>query len=87
MAKPVGRTILKLALWSLIIGLVLSVMKVSPASLLSFLGQTAQDIFAWVVGIIEWAVPYLVLGAAVVIPIWLFMVAWRFLRGKSGKNG
>lgn len=30
------------------------------------------------------AVPYLVLGAAVVLPIWLIMAAWRFLHSKNG---
>ncbi len=84
MARPVGRTVLKLVLWSLIVGLALKLMNVTPASVLGFLGDTAQDIFAWVVGVVEWAVPYLVLGAAVVIPIWLFMAAWRFLRSKDG---
>jgi hypothetical protein len=28
-------------------------------------------------------VPYLVLGAAVVVPIWLVIAAWRFLRSKG----
>ena len=84
MAKPVGRTVLKIVLWSLVVGLALSMLKVSPASILSFLGETAQGIFAWVVGVVEWAVPYLVLGAAVVVPIWLVIAGWRFLRSKSG---
>jgi Na+/H+-dicarboxylate symporter len=84
MARPVGRTVLKLVLWSLIVGLALSVLNVSPAAILGFLGETAEGIFAWVVGVVEWAVPYLVLGAAVVLPIWLIMAAWRFLRSKNG---
>ncbi|MDP6787495.1 MAG: DUF6460 domain-containing protein [Rhodospirillales bacterium] len=84
MARPVGRTVLKLVLWSFIVGLALKLMNVTPASVLRFLGTTAQDIFAWVVGVVEWAVPYLVLGAAVVVPIWLITAAWRFLRSKNG---
>ncbi len=46
MARPVGRTVLKLVLWSLIVGLALSVLNVSPAAILGFLGETAEGIFA-----------------------------------------
>ncbi len=61
-----------------------AVSQMVPATILGFLGETAEGIFAWVVGVVEWAVPYLVLGAAVVLPIWLIMAAWRFLRSKNG---
>jgi len=82
MPKNILPTVFKLAIGSLILGLLLSMFSVSPRKLLEGLGSTALEIFDIVAGILEWAVEYILLGAVVIIPIWLVVVAWRAFRGE-----
>lgn len=74
-------TILKLLIWSLVVGAVLAFLDLSP-----------QDVFAWAV---DWtrqvlrdiqfytgrAISYVLLGAVVVVPIWALSYLWRVLKG------
>ena len=78
--KTISRTLLRLFFFSLIIGLALSALNVSPESLLGALGGTVESIFLVVVDAVEWAVPFVLIGAVVVLPIWLVLSAWRFIR-------
>jgi hypothetical protein len=74
--------IVKLAAASLAVGLVLSLLEVRPAALLGRLGTLAGDAFGLVVAAVQWAVPYVLLGAVVVLPLWLLLWAVRRLRGR-----
>ncbi len=76
----ISRTLIRLIFYSLVLGLVLSAVDVSPESLLGAIGGTAENIFLVVVDAVEWSVPFVLIGAVVVIPIWLIMSAWRFIR-------
>jgi len=76
----ISRTLLRLFFYSLTLGLVLSALNVSPQSMLGAIGGTAESIFLAVVDAVEWAVPFVLIGAVVVLPIWLVMSAWRFIR-------
>lgn len=86
MAEPHFRNfrvpVLKLIVISLIVGLLLSLFNMRPEELLTRFGDTVRAIFSIVVGWVETAVPYILLGAVVVIPIWLALVLWRYVRGK-----
>jgi len=83
MSNKVISTIVKLAVASLAIGIVISIFNVSPRRILDLLGSTAQEIIATIVSVFEWAFQYILVGAIVVIPIWLVMVIWRTVRNKS----
>lgn len=83
MSSKVTSTIVKLAVVSLILGIVISFFNVSPRRLLEALGGSAQEIVAIVLSMLEWAVSYILVGAVVVVPIWLIVVAWRAVRKKS----
>lgn len=76
----ISRTLLRLFFYSLIIGLVLSALNISPESMLGAIGGTVESIFLVVVDAVEWAVPFVLIGAIVVVPIWLVLVALRFVR-------
>lgn len=85
MARPiiprnVSRTLLRLFFYSLILGLALSALNISPESLLGTIGGTVESIFLVVVDAVEWAVPFVVIGAVVVLPIWLVFAGLRFIR-------
>jgi len=46
-------------------------------------GETAQKIFSLVARFIEWSVKYVLLGAVIVMPIWLIFFLIGKARGKS----
>lgn len=76
----ISRTLLRLFFYSLIIGLALSALNISPESMLGAIGGTVESIFLVVVDAVEWAVPFVLIGAVVVLPIWLVVAAYRFIR-------
>lgn len=83
MSRSIRSTIIKIVVWSLIIGLGLSLAGVTPETLLSGLGETVQRIFSIFVSMVQWAVPYIILGAVVVIPVSVVILVWRWFRRKS----
>ena len=86
MPQNIGRTVIKVVVWSLVIGLLLAAFDIKPQLLLEGLGETVQSIFELVASFVEWTVPYILLGAVVVIPIWLIMTIIRIAREKSGSR-
>ncbi|CAN7217891.1 DUF6460 domain-containing protein [Rhizobium sp. LjRoot30] len=62
---------LKIALASLLLGAALSFFGITTKSLLSFAGLTPEDIWLFVEKAIGWAIPNMVLGSLIIIPIWL----------------
>lgn len=80
MARNVGGTIVKLAILSLLVGLVLSLLDISPKRALEGLGGFAKDIVELVASFFAWAAEYILVGAAVVVPIWLILWALRSRR-------
>ncbi len=86
MSPKIISTIVKLAVISLVLGIVISFFNVSPRRILELLGTTAEDIMATLLSIFEWAFSYILVGAAVVVPIWLIVVAWRTVRARTGSR-
>ena len=80
MPRNLGGTLLKLFILSLIVGFVLSVFNIDPEKLLGSIGGTVESIFNVLVDALEWAVPFVLIGAVVVIPIWLILAALRMAR-------
>ncbi len=80
----IGRTIVNLLIVSLIVGLVLSLLDVTPRQLFENFGDTARAAYDLVAGFFLWAGPFVVIGAVVVLPIWAFAQLLRFLRGRRG---
>ena len=83
MPTNVKDTIIKLCVASLIVGLLLGFFDIDPRELLAEFGDTVQKIFSIVASVVEWAVKYLLLGAVVVLPIWLIFFLIGRLRGRK----
>ena len=83
MPANIRDTLIKLVLFSFVIGLLLSFFEIDPAELLKNFGATAEKVFEVVADIIEWGVKYVLLGAVVVVPIWLVFFLLGRLRGKK----
>ncbi|MGB6086439.1 DUF6460 domain-containing protein [Parvibaculum sp.] len=82
---PVLPTLLKLAIASIAVGVVLAVFGIKPVDLWrDFLDTIAR---VWEMGFtaIDWSLQYLLLGAVVVIPIFIAVRLWNMLvtRGKE----
>lgn len=81
MMSNVVRTVLKLFILSLVVGLVMHWLDVTPLGLIESLGENARQFVAWLRGFLGWAVEYVLLGALVVVPIWaLVALVGRFRR-------
>ncbi len=81
--RSIASTVIRIFLASLAVGLVLSVLDITPQRLLQSIGGTAEDIFEIGVSAIDWAVPFVLLGAVVVIPLWLLRLLWRTARNRK----
>ena len=75
MPRNLVGTIFKIAVLSLIVGLVLSALDISPARILEGLGVTARDAIDTGASVVAWALEYIIVGAAIVVPIWLIVAA------------
>lgn len=63
--------VIKIVIASLMTGAVLSALNISAAEILSEIGMTPEAIFSMLQKGAEWAIPNLVLGSLVIVPIWL----------------
>lgn len=76
-AQKIGKTIFKLAVVSLIVGLFMSFFDITPQSILNNFGETVAKAYQTVIGWGEWMVPYILLGATIVLPIWAILALLR----------
>lgn len=72
----------KLLIISFIVGIVMSALNIDPLDILNGIQNLIVRIYNLGWESIEWALRYLVLGAVVVIPIWLVLRVLKFT-GKS----
>lgn len=61
----------KLALASLLAGSLLSLFGITPRAVLDSMGMTAEDLQNGIVGGFAWAAPRMLMGAVVILPVWL----------------
>lgn len=73
----------RLAILSILAGLVLSFFGITPRNFFRTLDEIARSIYDLGFGAIEWMFDYLVLGAMVVVPLWLIS---RLLRMRGIKT-
>lgn len=83
MPANIREALIKVLLFSFVVGVLLSFFEIDPKQLLANFGETVQSIFSVVASVVEWAVKYVLLGAVVVVPIWLIFFLIGKARGKS----
>ena len=71
------RTFIKLILASLVVGLVLAGLGITPADLADRAIGLASSLWQLSRDVLGWAGSYILLGALVVLPIWLVRLLWR----------
>ncbi len=73
--------VLKILLASLLVGVALSSLDITAANLLEDFGLTPEKIGNYARRGIRWALPHIILGALITVPIWLVMYLFRPPRG------
>lgn len=68
---------LKLTVASLLVGAALSLVGITLPYLLGLVGQTPESAAVMIVRALDWAMPTAVLGAVVVVPMWLLIALLR----------
>lgn len=83
--NPVG-VIIRLILLSIVVGIVLSAMGITPHNLFSRIDDLIRHLYNLGFGAIDWILGYLVLGAIVVVPIWLIARLFGLLGSRSSND-
>jgi len=82
MPRITGRTVVKLVLVSLLVGLILASLNIDPQNVLQSAMEGIESLIELAADIFGWAFTYILIGAVIVVPVWLIMYAWRYIRGK-----
>ena len=69
--------IVRLLLLCLVVGLVLNFFDITPQHIVTDTLRTMREIFDLVSGAVRWAVPYILLGAVVVVPVAIVSLIMR----------
>lgn len=77
-----GVVFIRLAVISLIVGIVLSALGLSPYDIINSLKTLVQRIYEMGFDAVEWVFRYFLLGAVIVFPIWLISRLMKV----AGKN-
>ncbi|MDX2258967.1 MAG: DUF6460 domain-containing protein [Hyphomicrobiaceae bacterium] len=72
---------LRLAILSIVVGIVLSALGITPRNLFYHIDILFRRLYDMGFGAIEWVLGYLILGAMVVVPIWLIARVLGLLGG------
>ena len=73
--------VLKIGLVSLITGAGLSALDVSASDILTEIGLTPENVLGLLERGAQWAIPNIVLGSMVIVPIWIVVSLLRPPRG------
>lgn len=76
---PALTILLRLIIASIAVGLLLALFGIQPIDLWRDFFDTVMRIWHMGFDAIDWAVRYFLLGAVVVIPIWLAVCIWTYL--------
>jgi len=82
MPKGLAATVVKLLVASLAVGIVMRWLNITPRSLIAHFGETIGRAFDKMGDFAGWAVDYVIVGAVVVVPIWLAVFLLGRFRGK-----
>ncbi len=80
---PPAMVLVRLILLSILVGVILSALGFDPWNILPSLQRLMQGIWDMGFDAVRWVWRYFLLGALIVIPIWLIM---RFMRVPTGRS-
>ncbi|OYD85346.1 hypothetical protein CHT98_04670 [Azospirillum brasilense] len=72
--------VVKTLLLCFVVGLVLSFLNINPANILTNSWDTVQDIARLAADLFHWALPYILIGAVIVVPLSVIGAVMRWTR-------
>lgn len=78
------RFVIRILIWSLLVGLVLAWMGWTPTDLLRHVLALLEKLPDWLADIFGWAWPYVRQGAIIVVPVAAILLLLRVIRRRSG---
>lgn len=81
-----GAVILRLALISIVVGVVLHALGLDPLDLVESVRALVRYISERGLDALEWVLRYLLIGAVVVVPIWLIVRIIKMVSSPSNKR-
>lgn len=83
--NPIG-VLVRLALISIAVGIVMSALGIDLGNFFDRINQLLRNIYDLGFGAVEWLLQYLLLGALIVVPIWLITRVVSASRSKGGNE-
>ena len=83
---PALATIFKLAVASVAVGIVLAILGIKPIDLWRDFLATAANIWSMGFEAIDWSFQYLMLGAIVVVPIFIVVRLWTMMTERQKRD-
>ena len=83
MANAPRIPILKLLIWCLVIGLLLSFFNATPEGVYAWAGETGKAVFEWFWDFGQKIGPFVLMGAMLVLPIWGISYLWKMFKGRK----
>ena len=77
MLHPLFRTLVKIAVASLVVGTILGHFGITPEQLLRETGMSMERLQDYAKRGVEWALPNVLLGSMVIVPIWFLVFLFR----------
>lgn len=77
------RTLIKITVASLVVGTVMSHFGATPERLMTAFGLSPERLVQIAQDVLNWALPHLVLGALVIVPVWFVVFLFRPPRARS----
>lgn len=74
------RSVLHVLVASLIVGMVMAWFKLQPKDILNWFTGNVDQIFSGLQSWLGWGIKYVLLGAVIVVPVWLLGYLLQFLR-------
>lgn len=81
-----GAVLLRLFVLSVVVGIILSALDITPRDLLFRLNVLARRIYDMGFGAIEHGLQYFLIGAIVVVPVWILARVFGFIGGRRGDD-
>jgi hypothetical protein len=80
---PPAAVLVRLVLLSIVAGIVLSALDITPDNIFYHLNLLARRLYDMGFGVFEWLFKYFLIGAVIVFPVWLVV---RLMRTFSGRR-
>jgi hypothetical protein len=74
-------TVIKLFIASLLVGFVMHWLDITPVGILHALTNNFEELFSSLINVVSWVLEFVLIGAVIVVPIWLLM---RIFGGRKG---